>query len=91
VLESEKALLVEDTTRFGVALYQKVAARPGNILFSPLGISSALALLDAGARGRTAKQMEKTLGWKLSASGSVPLTRCCSQAPSAEDSSTRVA
>jgi serpin B len=67
VLESEKAFLVKKTNRFGVALYQKLAARPGNVLFSPLGVASALALLDAGARKRTAKQIENSLGWKLSA------------------------
>jgi serpin B len=65
VRESEKASLVRSITRFGVALYQKLAEHPGNVLFSPLGVSSAFALLDAGARGRTAKQIEDALGWGL--------------------------
>jgi serine protease inhibitor len=65
VLESEKASLVRSTNRFGVALYQKLAEHLGNLLFSPLGVSSAFALLDVGARGRTAKQIENALGWEL--------------------------
>jgi serine protease inhibitor len=65
VLESEKAFLVKRINLFGVGLYKKLAARPGNFLFSPLGASAGLSLLDAGARGRTAAEVEKALGWKL--------------------------
>jgi serpin B len=65
VSKPDQASLVRANNRFGLALFQKLAAHPGNFLFSPLGVSSAFALLDAGARGRTAKQIEKAFGWEL--------------------------
>lgn len=48
-------------TAFAVALYQKVGATPGNVFFSPLSLSTALAMTYAGARGDTALQMARVL------------------------------
>jgi serpin B len=49
------------TERFGIALYEQLAAANGNLFFSPSSISSCLAMAYAGARGVTAEEMAKTL------------------------------
>ena len=46
---------------FALDLYQALRARPGNLFFSPAGISTALAIAHAGARGATQRQMAKVL------------------------------
>ena len=42
-------------------LYRFLAAKPGNLFFSPYSISTALAMTYAGARGETEKQMGQVL------------------------------
>jgi serpin B len=42
-------------------LYAQLRTRPGNLIFSPLSISSALAMAYAGANGRTAAEMSAAL------------------------------
>jgi serpin B len=42
-------------------LYQQLARTKGNLVFSPLSISTALAMTLAGARGQTAQEMTKVL------------------------------
>ncbi|MCB9718702.1 MAG: serpin family protein [Myxococcales bacterium] len=46
---------------FGVDLYRKVAAEPGDIVISPASVALALTMTHAGARGETAKEMETAL------------------------------
>jgi len=46
---------------FAVDLYGRLAAKSGNLFFSPESIEVALALAYAGARGTTAEQMAKVL------------------------------
>ncbi|MCL2147452.1 MAG: hypothetical protein FWH52_06560, partial [Synergistaceae bacterium] len=46
---------------FAIDLYKKLAAEDGNIFFSPYGISSAMAMVYAGARGDSAAEMAKVL------------------------------
>ncbi len=55
--------VAEDNTRFAFDLYSKICAKHkgDNILISPLGISAALAMTYAGARGHTEKQMALAL------------------------------
>jgi serpin B len=53
--------LVRGNTAFGLDLYGQLAATPGNLFFSPYGISTCLAMLYAGARGNTEKQMAQVL------------------------------
>lgn len=48
-------------TVFAINLYHNVAKAPGNVFFSPLSLSSALAMTYAGARGDTAQQMARVL------------------------------
>ena len=52
---------VQASNGFGLALYQRLAAKPGNLAFSPASISLALAMTYAGAKGDTATQMAVTL------------------------------
>lgn len=47
--------------RFAVDLYRKVASDPGNLIFSPLSISTVLASLVPGAAGTTKDEMLRVL------------------------------
>ena len=47
---------------FGLELYSRLAAEPGNIVISPAGVAIALAMARAGARGETAAEMDAVLG-----------------------------
>lgn len=62
---ADQAALVADTTAFGLDLYAKLGAVPGNVFFSPYSISTALALAMAGARGATAEEMAGALRLRL--------------------------
>ncbi|XP_067108385.1 leukocyte elastase inhibitor-like isoform X2 [Osmerus mordax] len=55
--------LSEANANFSLALFQKIAEETptGNVFFSPLSISSALAMVLLGARGNTATQMSESL------------------------------
>ncbi len=52
---------VRGSTEFAFDLYWKLAEKPGNLFFSPLSISSTMAMAYAGARGETAKEMARVL------------------------------
>nr|XP_040130255.1 serpin A11 [Ictidomys tridecemlineatus] len=53
-------------TSFALRLYKRLAAgTPGNILFSPVSLSSMLALLSLGAQGDTSTQILEGLGFNL--------------------------
>ncbi len=51
---------------FGFDLYEKIPSQSGNVVFSPHSIAEALALVHAGARGKTAAAMSKVLHIPLS-------------------------
>ena len=51
---------------FAVRLYGVVSGEAGNVFFSPLSISTALAMAYAGASGKTAQEMEQALSFTLS-------------------------
>ncbi|UCF10182.1 MAG: serpin family protein, partial [Candidatus Bipolaricaulota bacterium] len=57
--------LVYGNTGFAFDLYGTLRDRDGNLLFSPLSISIALAMTSAGARGTTLAEMESTLHFEL--------------------------
>ncbi|KAG3293752.1 serpin B4-like [Ictidomys tridecemlineatus] len=48
-------------TKFTLDLFRKLRKDGDNVFYSPVSILSALAMLDLGARGNTALQMEKVL------------------------------
>src|SRR5215475_532489 len=45
----------------GQDLFRSFAAKPGNIVFSPYSIGTAMAMVCAGARGETEQQMAAVL------------------------------
>lgn len=54
--------IADNNNQFAFDLYRKVALKEnGNIFISPFSISTALAMTYAGADGKTAEEMEKTL------------------------------
>jgi len=55
--------VVEGNTKFAVELYKHLSGEKGNLFLSPYSISSALAMTYQGARGETAKEMQKTLAF----------------------------
>ncbi|AOY57031.1 MULTISPECIES: serpin family protein [Desulfococcus] len=57
--------LVEGNSAFAVKLYRELGAANGNLLFSPYGVSSALAMTYAGARENTAVEMKAALDFQL--------------------------
>lgn len=59
--------LVEGNTDFALKLFAQVRSGQSNIIFSPYGISCALGLLHAGARGQTAQQLARTATFPQSA------------------------
>lgn len=67
---AQQADLVTSNNQFALALYgklHKTGDASENIFFSPYSISTALAMTYAGARGKTATQMAKTLHFSLPA------------------------
>jgi len=65
--KKDLAEVAAGNNRFALDLYAKLAAgRKGkNLFFSPNSISTALAMTRAGARGNTAKEMDKVLHFTL--------------------------
>lgn len=59
--EVKVSSVASGNTAFGLDLYAKLRQEPGNRFFSPLGISTALAMAYGGARGETEAQMAKAL------------------------------
>ena len=64
----EQSLLdqqVAANNEFAFGLYQSLRLEDGNLFYSPYSISTALAMLYAGARGETEAQMSATLHYVL--------------------------
>jgi serpin B len=57
----DPAPLAGANTAFAIQMYGQLSSAEGNLVFSPYSISSALAMVCAGARGETARQMAQTL------------------------------
>lgn len=65
VSEADARELALGNTAFALELYRRIGAAPGNLFCSPYGVSSALAMAYAGARGETAEQMARALRFTL--------------------------
>lgn len=57
--------LIRGNNAFAVDLYKALKDGDGNLFFSPLSVSTALAMTYAGARNETAAQMRKALEFQL--------------------------
>lgn len=64
-VETDTAAAAFGSNRFAVDLYHAVRPASGNLFFSPLGISTALAMTSAGAAGATALQFNEALRFML--------------------------
>jgi serpin B len=63
---NEKAAVVKANNAFAFDLYARLRQnQKGNLFFSPYSISTALGMMNAGARGETAQQIAKTLHFSL--------------------------
>ena len=63
VPEADAKALVEGGNAFAIDLYKRLAVEKGNVVCSPYSVSAALAMTYAGARGDTAAEMAKVLGF----------------------------
>jgi serpin B len=62
---SDSAALAADNAAFAFAAYQQFLATHDNLVFSPVSISIALAMVYAGAAGTTASEMASALHFTL--------------------------
>lgn len=61
------ASIVAGQTEFGLDLYRRLGAEPGNLFLSPASVSMALGMVHAGAEGETAAEMERALRYPTGA------------------------
>jgi serpin B len=61
VPDPAEGVVAAANTAFGLDLYGRLRAEPGNAFFSPFSVSAALAMTAAGARGTTLDEMVKVL------------------------------
>jgi serpin B len=55
----------EDNNDFAITLYKQFLQKPGNLFFSPFSVRTALCLIYAGVRGKTAMQMSRALRFTI--------------------------
>jgi serpin B len=65
VASKDMATLVEGNTKFALNLYSQLRTQPGNLFFSPYSISTAIAMTEAGAKGKTATQINQVFSFTL--------------------------
>jgi serpin B len=53
----------QSATAFAFDLFAQLRKQPGNVVFSPLCVSTSLALAAAGASGETRDEINRTLHW----------------------------
>jgi serpin B len=63
--DRDVSAVAEGSNAFALGLYKELARRDGNLFLSPYGLSTALAMTYGGARSETARQMARTLRFKL--------------------------
>lgn len=61
IMAQDDSSISYGNNRFAADLYKQIKTEPVNQFYSPLSISSALAMTYAGAKGETLKQMSNTL------------------------------
>lgn len=65
VASQDMATLVEGNTKFALNLYSQLRTQPDNLFFSPYSISTAIAMTAAGAKGKTATQIDRVFSFNL--------------------------
>jgi serpin B len=59
------ATLVEGNTKLALNLYSQLCTQADNLFFSPYSISTAIAMTAAGAKGKTATQIDRVFSFNL--------------------------
>lgn len=62
---ADQAALVSGNSGFALDLYQQLREEPGNVFYSPYSISTALAMVWAGAKGETETAVAGTMHFDL--------------------------
>jgi leukocyte elastase inhibitor len=65
--EARVTLLARAYNAAGQQLFARLAASPGNIVFSPYSVGTALSMLISGARGDTASEMMRAMSMRMAA------------------------
>lgn len=65
VPSKDMATFVEGNTKFALNLYSQLRTQPDNLFFSPYSISTAIAMTAAGAKGKTATQIDRVFSFNL--------------------------
>jgi serpin B len=65
--EARVTLLARAYNAAGQQLFGQFAAAPGNIVFSPYSVGTAMSMLISGARGDTASEMMRALSMRMAA------------------------
>ena len=63
--EARVTLLARAYNAAGQQLFGQLAAAPGNVVFSPYSIGTALSMAISGARGDTASEMMRALSMRM--------------------------
>jgi serpin B len=61
----EQQVIVKGNNRFALELYAKLRDKEGNLFCSPYSISTAVAMVYAGARGQTEEQIAKAMHFPI--------------------------
>jgi serpin B len=65
--EARVTLLARAYNAAGQRLFAQLAASPGNIVFSPYSVGTAVSMLISGARGDTASEMMRAMSMRMAA------------------------
>jgi serpin B len=65
--EARVTLLARAYNTAGQQLFAQLAASPGNIVFSPYSVGTAVSMLISGARGDTAAEMMRAMSMRMAA------------------------
>lgn len=65
VSTDDRAALSAGNAEFALALYAQTRSAPGNVVFSPVSVTLALAMTHAGARTTTEEEIAQTLRFTL--------------------------
>ena len=65
--EARVTLLARASNAAGQQLFGQLAASPGNIVFSPYSVGTAMSMLISGARGDTASEMMQAMSMRMAA------------------------
>jgi len=63
--DADMKAVAAGNNEFACSLYRELASEEGNVAFSPLSVSVAMAMLYAGARGQSAEQLAGALHFSL--------------------------